>query len=170
AAQSIAQSHSQLAHPAQALEWAQRAYDRMALLQADGDLRQLDWLIAMNAISVGETARARRLLERYLAAEVDRRGFDFVDYYAIGHAGMAEIALAEGDLAQSVRLYDDAIDVFAEESASSRMSLSPWRTMMGAARLVARLRVHATEPALVDWAGTDAAAADLRIRTLVTSR
>ena len=170
AAQSIAQSHSQLAHPAEALEWAQRAYDRMALLQADGDLRQLDWLIAMNAISVGETARARRLLERYLAAEVDRRGFDFVDYYAIGHAGMAEIALAEGDLAQSVRLYDDAIDVFAEESASSRMSLSPWRTMMGAARLVARLRVHATEPSLVDWAGTDAAAADLRIRTLVTSR
>ncbi|MGN6761325.1 MAG: AfsR/SARP family transcriptional regulator [Leifsonia sp.] len=170
AAQSIAQSYSQLAHPAEALEWAQRAYDRMALLQADGDLRQLDWLIAMNAISVGETARARRLLERYLAAEVDRRGFDFVDYYAIGHAGMAEIALAEGDLAQSVRLYDDAIDVFAEESASSRMSLSPWRTMMGAARLVARLRVHATEPGLVDWAATDAAAADLRIRTLVTSR
>ena len=66
AAQSIAQVHSQLAHPAEALQWAKRAQDGMAQLQAAGDLRQLDWLIAINAISSGDIARGRRLLERYL--------------------------------------------------------------------------------------------------------
>ncbi|MFP3409935.1 hypothetical protein SB757_35530, partial [Pseudomonas sp. SIMBA_065] len=75
-------------------------------LQADGDLRQLDWLIAMNAISSGDTVGGKRLLERYLAVELDRTGFDYADYYAVGYAGMAEIALAEGDPAEAVRLYD----------------------------------------------------------------
>lgn len=172
AAQAIAQSHSQLAHPAEALEWAQRAYDQMDLLQADGDLRQLDWLIAINAISVGDTARGRRLLERYLAAEVDRTGFDYADYYAIGYAGMAEIALAEGDLAEAVRLYGQALEAFVVETGgrTTPMNLNPWVTMLAAAGLAARLRVHATEPDLVEWQATDAAAAALRTRILVSSR
>lgn len=169
AAQALAQCHSQLAHPAEALEWAQRAYDHMALLQADGDLRQLDWLIAINAISSGDTARGRRLLERYLAVEVDRTGFDYADYYAIGYAGMAEIALAEGDPAEAVRLYGQALEAFDDRPAG-RSSLNPWLTMLGAAAVVARLRIHAGEPGLLDWSETDAAAATLRTRTLVNAR
>jgi predicted ATPase/DNA-binding SARP family transcriptional activator len=171
AAQSLAQSHSQLAHHAEALEWAERAYERMALLQAEGDLRQLDWLIAINAIAIGDTARGRELLERYLSAEVDRTGFDYVDYYAIGYSGMAEIALAEGDLAEAVRLYGQAVGVFTDETAIGPAGLmNPWHTMLGAAQIVARLGIHAAEPALVDWAETDAAAAALRTRVLVSAR
>ncbi len=169
-AQSLAQSHSQLAHPDEALEWAQRAYDQMALLQADGDLRQLDWLIAINAISSGDTARGRRLRERYLSVEVDRTGFDYADYYAIGYAGMAEIALAEGDHAEAVRLYGQALAAFQDAPISRGAALNPWLTMLGAAALVARLRVHAESPEIVDWAETDAAAAALRMRTLVNAR
>lgn len=170
AAQSLAQSHSQLAHPAEALEWAQRAYDHMAMLQADGDLRQLDWLIAINAISSGDTARGRRLLERYLAVEVDRTGFDYADYYAIGYAGMAEIALAEGDQAEAIRLYGRALSAFGGSPAPREVALNPWLTMLGAAALVVRLRTHAEHPELLSWAETDEAAATLRTRTLVNAR
>lgn len=170
AAQAIAQCHSQLAHPAEALEWAQRAHDQMSLLQADGDLRQLDWLIAMNAIANGETARGRTLLERYLAVEVDRTGFDYADYYAIGYAGMAEIAVAEGDLPEAVRLYDEALAAFGGAPTTGERILNPWTIVLGAAALVVRLRVLATDPTIADPAETDAAAAELRTRILVTSR
>ena len=170
AAQALAQAHSQLAHPAEALEWAQRAHDHMAQLQADGDLRQLDWLIATNAISSGDTVRGRELLERYLSVEIDRTGFDYTDYYAVGYAGMAEIALAEGDAAEAVRLYGQALGVFCDGPAGRAASVSPWLTMLGAAALVARLRIHSSSVALLDWDETDAAAASLRTRTLVNAR
>ncbi|GAA2066779.1 BTAD domain-containing putative transcriptional regulator [Leifsonia soli] len=170
AAQAIAQCHSQLAHPAEALEWAQRAYDHMAQLQADGDLRQLDWLIAMNAISSGDTARGRTLLERYLAAEVDRTGFDYADYYAIGYAGMAEIALADGDPAEGIRLYDQALAAFGGAPTAGERLLNPWTIVLAAAALVVRLRLLTTDPTVVDRDETDAAAAALRRRILVTAR
>ncbi|WP_431198267.1 ATP-binding protein [Leifsonia xyli] len=170
AAQSIAQSHSELAHPAEALEWGQRAYDQMELLRADGDLRQLDWLIAINAIAVGDTERGRRLLERYLAAEVDRTGFDYSDYYAIGFAGMAEIARAEGDAAEAVRLYGQALGAVSETQDNPASALSPWLIMLGAAGLITRLRVQAEEPGVTEPAETDAAAVALRTRILVTAR
>ncbi|MDR6971176.1 BTAD domain-containing putative transcriptional regulator [Leifsonia shinshuensis] len=170
AAQSIAQCHSQLAHPAEALEWGQRAYDQLAQLQADGDLRQLDWLIAMNAISSGDTARGRLLLERYLAAEPDRAGFDYADYYAIGYAGMAEIALAEDDPAEAVRLYDEALGAFGDAPTAAERTLNPWTIMLAAAALVARLHVIGTDPDVVDRDETDAAAVALRRRILVSAR
>ncbi|MEV8212436.1 BTAD domain-containing putative transcriptional regulator [Leifsonia sp. NPDC077715] len=170
AAQSIAQSHSELAHPAEALEWGQRAYDQMELLRADGDLRQLDWLIAINAIAIGDTERGRRLLERYLAAEVDRTGFDYSDYYAIGFAGMAEIARAEGDSAEAVRLYGEALSAASDTPDTRASALSPWLIMLGAAGLITRLRVQTEEPGVTDPAETDAAAAALRTRILVTAR
>ncbi|MDN4595556.1 ATP-binding protein [Leifsonia virtsii] len=170
AAQSLAQSHSQLAHPAEALAWAQRAYDHMAQLQADGDMHQLDWLIAINAISSGDTARGRQLLERYLAVEVDRSGFDYADYYAIGFAGMAEIALAEGDVPEAVRLYGQALDAFGDPPSGRAGSLNPWLIMLSAAALTARLRAHATVDGLLDRAETDVAAASLRTRILVSAR
>lgn len=170
AAQSLAQSHSQLAHPDEALEWAQRAYDHMAQLQADGDMHQLDWLIAINAISSGDTARGRQLLERYLAVEIDRSGFDYADYYAIGYAGMAEIALAEGDVPEAVRLYGQALDAFGDPPSGRAGALNPWLIMLSAAALTARLRAHATVDGLLDWPETDAAAASLRTRILVSAR
>lgn len=171
AAQGIAQLHSQLAHPAEALEWAERAHEGIVLLQATGDLRQLDWLIAINSIAEGDLARGRALLENYLTDDVDRTGFDYVDYYGIGYSGMAEIALAEGDLAEGVRLYGEAIGVYTDEAVAEReVVANPWLTILGTADVAARLRAHEEQPGVVDRAETDEHARRLRLRVLVGSR
>ena len=171
AAQALAQLHSQLAHPREALEWAERAHAGLALLQATGDLRQLDWLIAVNSISAGDIERGRELLENYLYEEVDRTGFDYVDYYGIGFAGMAEIALAEGDFTEGVRLYDEAIGVYLDDSSVERDAVAnPWLTILGAALVAARLRAQEVDPDLLDRADTAAAARRLRTRVLVNGR
>lgn len=171
AAQALAQLHSQLAHPREALEWAERAHTGFALLQATGDLRQLDWLVAINSISGGDIARGRRLLEDYLYEEVDRTGFDSVDYHGIGHAGMAEIALAEGDFATGVRLYDEAIGGDPDDTDAERESLTdPWLIILGAALVAARLRAQEADPGLLERDETAAAAARLRTRVLVSGR
>jgi hypothetical protein len=164
-AQALAQLHSQLAHPELALEWAERGREGLSRLQASGDLRQLDWVIAVNAISAGDLERGRRLLETYLLAEEDPSGFDYEDYVSIGYGGMAEIALAEGDQAEGLRLYEQAVGVYSKAAVVA----NPWMTMLGAASLTARLRAHPTAPEL-DWVTTDAAARDLRIRILVNHR
>lgn len=176
AAQSLAQLHSQLADPDEALLWARRAHDGLAPLQAAGDLRQLDWLIAINSITAGDTARGRTLLETYLSVEVDRTGFDYVDYYGIGYGGMAEIAIAEGDLAEGLRRYAEAVGVFVDDGVAQRETLTnPWLTMLGAAELVVHLRAHAAgpeeiEPGIVAWESTDEIARRLRVRVLVYTR
>ncbi|WP_314149732.1 BTAD domain-containing putative transcriptional regulator, partial [uncultured Leifsonia sp.] len=171
AAQSIAQLYSQLAHPAEALEWARRAREGIVLLQATGDLRQLEWLIAINSISAGDLARGRELLEAYLTGEVDRTGFDYVDYYGVGYSGMAEIALAEGDLAEGVRLYGEAIGVYIDDASAEREVIAnPWLTILGAADIAARLRAHEEQPGLLDRAETDDNARRLRLRALVNAR
>lgn len=171
AAQALTQLHSQLAHPSEALEWAERAHAGLALLQATGDLRQLDWLIAVNSISAGDITRGRELLENYLYEEVDRTGFDYVDYYGIGFAGLAEIALAEGDFTEGVRLYDEAIGVYRDDSAVERDAVAnPWLIILGAALVAARLRAHESVPGLLDRGDTEAAAKRLRTRVLVSGR
>ncbi|WP_295120654.1 BTAD domain-containing putative transcriptional regulator [uncultured Leifsonia sp.] len=171
AAQALAQLHSQLAHPREALEWAERAHAGLALLQATGDLRQLDWLIAVNSISAGDIARGRILLENYLYEEVDRTGFDYVDYHGIGFAGMAEIALAEGDFSAGVRLYEEAIGVYLDDTSAGRDAVAnPWLTILGAALVAARLRAQEAAPDLLDREDTEAAARRLRTRVLVNGR
>ncbi|MCI0156172.1 hypothetical protein KNO15_05620 [Leifsonia shinshuensis] len=171
AAQALAQLHSQLAHPRDALEWAERARSGLALLQATGDLRQLDWLIAVNSISAGDIARGRGLLENYLYEEVDRTGFDYVDYYGIGFAGLAEIALAEGDFTEAVRLYEEAIGVYLDDTAADRdVIANPWLTILGAALVAARLRAQEADPDLLGRGDTAAAAWRLRTRVLVSAR
>lgn len=175
-AQALAQLHSQLAHPEEALLWAQRAHDGLAPLQAAGDLRQLDWLIAINAISTGDTVRGRALLDTYLSVEVERTGFDYVDYYGIGYGGLAEIALAEGDIAGGLRHYAQAVGVFVDDGVAQRETLTnPWLTMLGAAQLVVHLRAHAAgpeelDPGVVRWDDTDELARRLRVRVLVYTR
>ncbi|MFF2054039.1 ATP-binding protein [Leifsonia sp. NPDC058194] len=176
AAQALAQLHSQLADPVEALRWAQRAHDGLAPLQAAGDLRQLDWLIAINSITVGDTARGRELLDTYLSVEVDRTGFDYVDYYGIGYGGLAEISLAEGDLAGGLRHYAEAVGVFVDDGTAQRETLTnPWLTMLGAAETVVQLRAHAAgpeelAPGTVTWEATDELARRLRVRVLVLTR
>ncbi len=171
AAQALAQLHSQLAHPREALEWARRAYEGLAELQAAGDLRQLDWLIAANSIASGDLERGREVLDRYLAEEVDRTGFDYVDYYGIGYGGLAEIALAQGDLAEGTHLYHQAVGVYTGDDAAQRETvMNPWLTILTTAQLAARLRAHAEDPGLLSWTDTDEEARRLRLRVLVNVR
>ncbi|WP_431277727.1 ATP-binding protein [Leifsonia poae] len=165
AAQALAQLHSQLAHPEQALYWAEQSREGLSKLQAAGDLRQLDWIIAINAISSGDLARGRTLLETYLLQEEDPSGFDYEDYYGIGFAGMAEIALAEGNQEEGLRLYEQSISVYGKQA----VIVNPWMTILASASLVARLRAHASNPVL-DRDETDAIARKQRIRVLVTHR
>ncbi|WP_223691200.1 AfsR/SARP family transcriptional regulator [Leifsonia poae] len=166
AAQSIAQIHSQLAHPESAIEWAQRAREGLTKLQALGDLRQLDWIVAINSISAGDLTAGRDLLERYLQDDVAPSGFEYVDYFGIGHAGLAEIALAEGNLAEGLGHYRDAIGLYESNSALT----NPWLTILSAASLAAHLRVEAEGSSPVDTAQIDAAARLLRTRILVNHR
>jgi predicted ATPase/DNA-binding SARP family transcriptional activator len=166
AAQSIAQVHSQLARPAETLLWAERAQDGMTQLQASGDLHQIDWLIAINSITQGDVATGRDLLERYLREENDSTGFEYVDYYGIGHGGLAEIALAEGDLAEGILQYRDAVGVFTEHNSVT----NPWLTILGAASLITQVRAAPVRPDLVGWPEIDAQAKELRTRILVNHR
>ncbi|MDN4615883.1 BTAD domain-containing putative transcriptional regulator [Leifsonia sp. F6_8S_P_1B] len=171
AAQALAQLYSQLARPVEALVWAERAHDGLRLLGAAGDLRQLDWLIAVNAIGTGDLERGRALLEGYLDAEIDRTGFDYVDFYGTAYSGLAEIALAEGDLAGGIRLYGQAVGVFTDEATAEREALAaPWLTILGAAHLAVLIRAHHELPDAVDWTQTDDTARRLRTRLLVNSR
>jgi predicted ATPase/DNA-binding SARP family transcriptional activator len=163
AAQSIAQLYSQMARPDDAIEWANRARSGLEQLEAVGDMRQLDWLIAINSVSVGRKERGQEILERFARAEDDVLGFDFLDLRAIGFAGLGEIALSDGRAAEGLRLYREAVDVFG----SSLSAPIPWLTIIVSAYIVARLRAGEVAGAPDD---TDSLARALRTRLIVTAR
>ncbi|MFF1878575.1 ATP-binding protein [Leifsonia sp. NPDC058230] len=176
AAQSLAQLHSQLAHPAEAVHWGELAQEGLSKLQAVGDLRQLEWVIAINTISVGDLVRAREMLERYLSAETPTSGVEFVDYFGIGHAGLAEIALAEGNDAEGLARYREAIGLYSESDDRT----NPWLTILSSASLAAHVRAAVADsagsgtaeadPRRVDWPDIDDMARALRTRILVNHR
>ncbi len=178
-AQAIAQLYSQMARPALALEWAERARAGLEELEATGDIQQLDWLIAVNSMSMGEFDHAKVVLEYFARADDLSSSFDFMDLRAIGFSGLAEIALAEGHTAQGLALYRQGVDVFA---ASPGSPMPPWFNIITAACIVARVRLEAAEasadaPAETDTpdraearAETDDLARKLRVRLIAASR
>ena len=112
AAQGLTQLYSQLADRTAALDWAARAESGFIALQADSDLRELNWLVAMNAIATGDIERGRPILERFATETDESLGFDFLDLRAIGRSGLAEIDLATGKIDSGLRLYREAVAVF----------------------------------------------------------
>lgn len=161
AAQALAQLHGELARPAEALEWAERARIGLSALQADGDVRQLDWMIAMNSVAVGDLERGRELLQQLATADDESLGFDYLDLRAIGRAGLAEIAIASGDVDDGLRQYRDAIKVFEVGGVAP----TPWMNILAAAAIIAHVRAETPDSHLVDRL-----ALDLRTRVRVTIR
>jgi predicted ATPase/DNA-binding SARP family transcriptional activator/tetratricopeptide (TPR) repeat protein len=145
-AQSIAQLNSQLAHPREALLWAERAATGLNALQATGDLRQLDWMVAINAVTVGQLERARPVLERFANDSAEELGFDFMDLRAIGRSGLAEIALVEGRTDEGLNLYRDAVAGFGPRFTAP----VPWRNIVAGACLVAHVRADVPDRSFVD--------------------
>nr|WP_193571269.1 BTAD domain-containing putative transcriptional regulator [Diaminobutyricibacter tongyongensis] len=165
AAQGLTQLHSQLAHRAEALEWAVRAEAGLSSLQADGDLRQLEWLIAMNAVATGDLDRGRPILERFATDDADALGFDFLDLRAIGRSGLAEIDLVTGRVESGLAQYREAVAVFATTDPSAVPGPAPWLNIVSAACLLAHIRAQVS-----DYTFIDGVARDLRTRVLVQYR
>ncbi len=163
AAQGLTQLHSQLANRRVALDWAVRAEAGFLALQADGDLRQLEWLIAMNAIATGDIDRGRPILERFATDDAEALGFDFLDLHAIGRSGLAEIELATGRIEAGLRQYREAVAVF--DAAGSAPSPAPWLNIVCAACVIAHIRAGHSDFDLIDRL-----VRDLRTRILVQQR
>ena len=140
AAQTLAQLYSQRARPVEALQWARKAEPPLRALEAEDDLRQLGWLIALNEISLGNSDVAQPTLERLAAVDAESAGFDFADLRSIGFSGLAEIAAAVGDIDGARRLYARARDVYREIKQRG----APWSLTVASAYLAVSLRAGAT--------------------------
>jgi predicted ATPase len=149
--------HSQRGEHARALAEARRARQEILELEVDADLRQLDWLIAANALIAGELDEAERILTGLVA--IRGRGGDDEerDNRALALAGLAEIATARGDRDGALRRGDEA------EETTGR-SASPWRVVVGAAALAGRVSLGVPTEVL------DAAYGRLRVLLIVLMR
>lgn len=175
AAQSLGQLYSQRGATHDALEWSYRARDGFMRIQSKGDLRQVDWLIAMNLISSGELEKARALLEQTPSPHENSTEIGVSNFTGVVEAGLAEIALAEGNYAEALGRYEDVVTPgvvtpsVVGRGASPRAS-NPWLTLLRAAELVARLRVRHLDPSLSERASTEHPARLLRTQLLVHAR
>ena len=160
-AQALTHLHSQLANHRQALDWGMRAQAGFAALQADGDLRQLEWMIATNAVATGDIERGRLIFARLASEDEDALGFDFLDLRSIGHSGLAEIDLGTGRIESGLARYLDAVAVFTTAGPAP----APWLNMVSAACIIAHIRAGSSDTAVVDRL-----AKDLRTRILVQLR
>jgi tetratricopeptide (TPR) repeat protein len=143
AAQSLAQFYSQRARPVEALDWADRAVPALRALEAEDDLRQLDWLVALNQVASGRINEARGTLERLAEADPESAGFDFADLRSIGLGGLAEIAASEGKPREARRLFARARDVYQE----SRRRGAPWSLTVTSGYIVTSVRAgEANDP------------------------
>ncbi|WP_349899296.1 ATP-binding protein [Parafrigoribacterium soli] len=162
AAQALANLHSQRAETEQALEWAAKSRDGMNALQANGDLQQLSWVIAMNELRA-TPENARGTFESFVAQSDEDLGADFADLRSIGWAGLAEIALADGRVADGLALYRRSIDAFSRDKGR----MAPWYIIVASACISAHVFAGA--------AGTESTYLEdlvrrVRIRVLVSSR
>ncbi|UFS59750.1 AfsR/SARP family transcriptional regulator [Subtercola endophyticus] len=134
----LAQLHSQSGHPNEALHWASLSRTGLVELNADDDLQQLEWLIAMNRLMVGESDDAsdalRVLTERSNSPEGTVSPDMFSrDTVSIGWSGQAEIDRMNGDTPSALANFHRALDFFA----SPRERSSPWYLMLSSVYLCA---------------------------------
>ena len=123
AAQLLAQLHSQSAEPAEALRWARRSREGMERIAALEDLRQLDWMIAVNELALGHLDEASRVFEELATTPGQADGVDIV---SIGLAGRAEVLRARGLAAEAA----EANRLVLSSFRVPRTKGSPWYQMI----------------------------------------
>ncbi len=143
AAQTLAQLHSELGAAAEAISWADRALPQLELLHAGEDLRQVEWLRAINLVSLGELEPAREIFQELAALQPDSGNFDWNDLKAIGISGLAEVARAGGDAAEAERLYARGEQTWGDPPAG----FAPWYYNVAAGLLATMVHnSHADDP------------------------
>jgi predicted ATPase/DNA-binding SARP family transcriptional activator len=130
ASQLLAQLQSQAGRAEEALTWARRAREGMIRINASEDLRQLDWMIAVNDIAIGEIDEASDLFEQLIESPGQTDGVDIV---SIGLAGRAQILRTRGRLVESAEANREALASFVVP----RSKASPWYRMILATVIVA---------------------------------
>nr|WP_243848689.1 BTAD domain-containing putative transcriptional regulator [Lysinibacter cavernae] len=120
AALALAQFNSQTAHPAEAVRWGEIARAGLIDIGANDDLRQLEWLIAINEAAIGNTDRAATIYAAFV--DQDSPQAPNTEFQSIGWTGLAEIALAEGRTDDGLSQYARAVGVFDRPSERA----SPW--------------------------------------------
>lgn len=170
AAQSLGQLYSQRGATHDALEWSYRARDGFMRIQSKGDLWQVDLLIAMNLISSGNLEKARGLLEQASGPPENPAEFGASNFTGVVEAGLAEIALAEGNYAEALGRYEDAVTPGVGDRNISSPASNPWLTLLRAAQLVARLRVLHLDPSLSERGSMAQAARLMRTQILIHAR
>ncbi|MCS5732966.1 AfsR/SARP family transcriptional regulator [Herbiconiux daphne] len=158
ASQMLGSLHSQSAEPEEALRWARRARIGLTQIGAAEDIRQLEWTVATNDISVGELDEALEIFERLIESPGETDG---VDIASIGLAGKAEVYRAHGRLDEARELHLRALTSFGAPGTRA----SPWYRMVLSAVLTTLV---------VDETGRDGEdvviARRLRARTLASLR
>ncbi|GAA3222336.1 BTAD domain-containing putative transcriptional regulator [Oerskovia jenensis] len=128
----LAQLASEQGDAVRALEWVATAREGLGRLHADEDLRQLAWLEATNLALVGRVAEAEPLFTSLVETDDDPVpsgiGGSAHELRSIGHAGLAEIAVARGDHARALAELEAANAAVGSGSARR----SPWYTMFAA--------------------------------------
>ncbi|MCX7521774.1 BTAD domain-containing putative transcriptional regulator [Microbacterium sp. STN6] len=161
AAQSMAELYSQSSRAHEALQWVETAERGMRELQASGDLDHLHWIVAVNRLAVGQIDTAERMFDGYIAGGEPTVDQAAPERLGIGRAGLAEVALARGSVAEGLKAYRRAAASFGSTPPPN----APWRIMVSASCLLAH--VHAGKSALPE---VRELARALRVEILVTAR
>ena len=131
---SIASLRSQQGRHEEALAVATRVRAEIVALGLDTELRQLDWLIGADTAALGDLDAAEDLF-RTMADAVGRAGpAEERDNRAIALAGLAEVATARGDRTVALQRWTEAL-------ATARRASPPWRVLVDASALAARVRL-----------------------------
>lgn len=109
AASMLANLAAMRADPDEALRWADRAEQGLRQLQAEDDLRQLDWIRAVALLGLGRPDEARPLLERLRA--IGLLGRERSEYAAMAECGLAEAARLDGDPVGAIEHFRQALEM-----------------------------------------------------------
>lgn len=113
--------------------WAEAARDHLRALGATASLQQLDWVEMSAAVTLGETARAERMLAAFGTVGVAGFGATDVppDVRSVVAMGRAEVAALHGDEDEALALYGEAAASFDDVGR-----WSPWYVLLVSSWLV----------------------------------
>jgi predicted ATPase/DNA-binding SARP family transcriptional activator len=147
----IAELHMQRGEAAEALSWSKRSRVGLSAVGATPDIDRATWLSGLALAQLGRLGEARAIFERYAGGDAvgatDEKAdhpdaSDGEDLALVSRAGLADVALAEGRVAEAVAGFDATADALRHGEL-----FSPWREMVAAAALVARVTTGGGERA-----------------------